>query len=853
MPFRKRLLSITICALLLVDLSYTPHLQSSPIAIAIPAVVTQISTATITCIGFLAAKLSGVTKSDPLVIHHALDNSLNITRQTPTHATRTVGPIQELAQAPLTTQANHESVHTINPQAHPTKPLSTASPAPVEKIYATSAKAIPSATTQECTKAQAYVAKITLSNIAKSFTQSCVQSKSNYRQQIAEQYSHGAPTYQSFCTESQAILQGTENNWFIHYGLKQTPPASFAVESEECIQNLMAYHTIPEYRAHVQKCWFSDVNAFLAIDSPNPVARVEAALNLLSRDASDPMYADTFYETKKNLLKYLFDSDGRLSNTIVQRRTSDVSYFVKKFIDRSVTDYVQREQLKSQLPDCSDVQGTGLRWPVLGNLQYRALNHPMNTVYKNLITAGKCYEMQPVAQIKKQYPADQSVQTLARYYQVDYHTKAYNERGIVRVGLQDPFFLNTDKNRLKDIYANSTLREPFNQELLVRYGVKATLQERWAIPDYAPPYVHNALYKLLDNGGEPLSHITKLQETVETILANAPADKYPQLIQAFYEPNGVLKEIAHQVPQTKQLKIPSEILSPEHASTRNKLNTLLHTIHADPMATELAQKETQDLQQSFVKVTATPDLGVQNVVQEAARRNKDHVTTQNNALLKQLAIQAFKQKIAPVKQDAGNASQRTQQKPVIITDVKSSILMPQGPEWEPEKEKTKANTTFTDAEAPELSEGLAKRNAVYKTVQETGEKCRIVRPIKDVDCPQWADMKYQAIRSCTNDIKTIAKNTGFSEEKITKVKDHLFHKEHILEKGKMRFEPDHEIAAAWDRLYRGDFIKNDIQLLEHEYFESEFEALHKTDYDTAHTAAQHPIKGKPWFLQNFKD
>ena len=709
MPFRKKLLSITICALLLVDLSYTPHLQSSPVAIAIPAVVTQISTATITCIGFLAAKLSGATKSDPSAIHKALDTSLNITRQTPTHATRAVGPIQELAQkttqAPLYTQANQESAQPISTSAHHAKPLSIASPATLEKTYPISAKAIPSAaaqaittqpqstpaTAQECTKAQAYIAKITLSNIAKSFTQSCLQSKSNYHQQIAEQYSHGAPTYQSFCTESQAILQGTENNWFIHYGLKQTPPASFAVESEECIQNLMAYHTIPEYRAHVQKCWFSDVNAFLAIDSPNPVERVEAALNLLSRDASDPMYADAFYETKKNLLKYLFDSDGRLSNTIVQRRTSDISYFVKKFIDKSVADYAQREQLKSQLPDCSDIQGTGLRWPILGNLQHRALNHPMNTAYKNLITAGKCYDMQTVAQIKKQYSADQSIQTLARYYQVDYHTKIYNERGIVRVGLQDPFFLNTDKNRLKDIYANSTLREPFNQELLVRYGVKATLQERWAIPDYAPPCVHNALYKLLDNSGEPLSHITKLQETVETILANAPADEYPQLIQAFYEPNGVLKEIAHQAPQTKQLNIPSEILSPEHAETRNRLNILLHSAHADPMATEQAYKDIKTIEQSFIKTNTAPNTHVQNTVPDTAQSCKEPVALPNNNMLKQITTQALKQKIAPVKQETQNQNPAAQ--PPVIPEVQSNPPMPQGPEWEPEKEKTSKAAT----------------------------------------------------------------------------------------------------------------------------------------------------------------
>lgn len=206
--------------------------------------------------------------------------------------------------------------------------------------------------------------------------------------------------------------------------------------------------------------------------------------------------------------------------------------------------------------------------------------------------------------------------------------------------------------------------------------------------------MHNALYKLLDNGGEPLSHITKLQEAIETILEHASVDEYPKLVQAFYEPNGVLKEIAHQVPQTEQLELPSEILSPEHASTRNKLNTLLHTAHADPTATEHAQKELQDLQQSFVKNNVAPDVGIQNAAPDAVQNSTTQVTAANNALFKQIAAEALKQKIAPIKQDAGNASQNAQQKPVIIDEIKTGMPMPQGPEWEPEKEKTKTEDTL---------------------------------------------------------------------------------------------------------------------------------------------------------------
>ena len=67
-----------------------------------------------------------------------------------------------------------------------------------------------------------------------------------------------------------------------------------------------------------------------------------------------------------------------------------------------------------------------------------------------------------------------------------------------------------------------------------------------------------------------------------------------------------------------------------------------------------------------------------------------------------------------------------------------------------------------------------------------------------------------------------------------------------MKKGLTRFDPDPEIASVWDRLYKGDFVKNDLQLLEHEYFESKFERIFKTDYRTAHNAAQNAQQGKPW-------
>lgn len=52
-----------------------------------------------------------------------------------------------------------------------------------------------------------------------------------------------------------------------------------------------------------------------------------------------------------------------------------------------------------------------------------------------------------------------------------------------------------------------------------------------------------------------------------------------------------------------------------------------------------------------------------------------------------------------------------------------------------------------------------------------------------------------------------------------------------------RFDADPQIANAWQRLELGTFSQKDIQLLQHELFESKFEGIFKVDYRTAHGAA----------------
>ena len=114
-----------------------------------------------------------------------------------------------------------------------------------------------------------------------------------------------------------------------------------------------------------------------------------------------------------------------------------------------------------------------------------------------------------------------------------------------------------------------------------------------------------------------------------------------------------------------------------------------------------------------------------------------------------------------------------------------------------------------------------------------------------------AALFYEIIRNnpSNSDVMIIAKNSGMLEFQVQRIKQHLFHDTHILDTGVGRFAPDIEIADAWTRLQNGNFVKEDLQLLQHEYYEARFKGIFKTDYITAHRASNR--SGRIWDPERF--
>ena len=147
-------------------------------------------------------------------------------------------------------------------------------------------------------------------------------------------------------------------------------------------------------------------------------------------------------------------------------------------------------------------------------------------------------------------------------------------------------------------------------------------------------------------------------------------------------------------------------------------------------------------------------------------------------------------------------------------------------------------------------QSLFGRDGVEEFVNTGGRQLKSARAVLDAD--KEAEKFYEMIRSnpLNNDVALISKNTEMPEFQVHRIKQHLFFNKHLLPNGKIdRFDPYIEISDSWQRLQSGDFVKQDLDLLRHEYFESRFESLYQADYRTAHNAAI--LSGREWNPDEF--
>ena len=132
----------------------------------------------------------------------------------------------------------------------------------------------------------------------------------------------------------------------------------------------------------------------------------------------------------------------------------------------------------------------------------------------------------------------------------------------------------------------------------------------------------------------------------------------------------------------------------------------------------------------------------------------------------------------------------------------------------------------------------AEKNGLNQKLTNTvkGDKitsgARILNPYSQ-EGDDFARLYYAEVKSFRTDVNKIAKNTGYNEKDIEKIKKYLFYTP--------SFKPDCAIAHSWQRLMLGKDIKeHDYLLLKHELYEMQIKKGNPSiSHIDAHTIATH--------------
>lgn len=126
--------------------------------------------------------------------------------------------------------------------------------------------------------------------------------------------------------------------------------------------------------------------------------------------------------------------------------------------------------------------------------------------------------------------------------------------------------------------------------------------------------------------------------------------------------------------------------------------------------------------------------------------------------------------------------------------------------------------TFMSVEKFEELTGKSVDKSGGSGIMNTGAISGALNPYSKA-AEKHATQYYESVRHMKTDTLHISRSTGISQNKIDKIKNHVFISEHDLIDGKRRFDPDYEMAQSWQRLINGNFREQDIVLLKHEYAE----------------------------------
>lgn len=131
----------------------------------------------------------------------------------------------------------------------------------------------------------------------------------------------------------------------------------------------------------------------------------------------------------------------------------------------------------------------------------------------------------------------------------------------------------------------------------------------------------------------------------------------------------------------------------------------------------------------------------------------------------------------------------------------------------------------------------------------------------DPNCKKRDEIAKALYAQITNrkksyEIKQVAKNSGFTEEEVSNIYEHVFIRKHKFRSGEIKkFDPDYYMAHSWLRLRQGkDIQKHDITMLNHELAEEkEMQDSLDVIYEDSHERVQKIYNYQKELLEYLKD
>lgn len=349
----------------------------------------------------------------------------------------------------------------------------------------------------------------------------------------------------------------------------------------------------PYFQEDVQLALDHCLNVLIQTNSPHEHIRIEARLACI--DLTLPGYYGAYLNNTVNqLLSYYFKKDGHLEP---YHQNDDFEFIIYNYLICHIFDQKnavrilkQKNLLKAayhlEHPNyVSHATQAVVYFPYTLGYKVKECFYDKDpadwksTIRQNttnqhlraLIQACKRNDWQ-TAQHHLSYCNSYGNTIYQKYYDT-YIDNTFDAYGLYRCTLHDPYRSKIDQTFLQELKTNTTKRNALNAELLMRLDWKKRIQDAWRISSDAHPAVHHALYQLVG-----ISNTHTLIDTIFNIIASCDKNR-EVLVQAFFEPDGTLKDIANA--QNYCVRPGSAILKPELHILCHQYNQILYSYNSE--------------------------------------------------------------------------------------------------------------------------------------------------------------------------------------------------------------------------------------------------------------------------------